>query len=375
MASDMYRLKRLDGMDRIQHTVVAPVSVGQDQFLALFTLQDISDMMHALQTVTKAKQEAIRLNESLQLAMEHANQLAAKAEAASVAKSQFLANMSHEIRTPMNGVIGMAQLLMHTNLTAEQIQYAETIKDSGQTLLSLISDILDVSKIEAGKMELSQVEFDLRAMVGEVMSMMQFTLKQKGLLATLDVSADIPAAVRGDPVRLKQVLTNLVGNAVKFTDQGEVKIEVDQMPDRPPLDNSTDLIWVRFTVRDTGIGISAEKIGRVFDQFDQIDASSTRRHGGTGLGLSIAKMLMDIQMPVMDGFEATHQIRALEKSANNEERITKNDQRIPIIAMTANAMQGDREKCISAGMDDYVAKPIMPLDLANTLSRWLPQVS
>ena len=211
------------------------------------------------------------------------------AELATRAKSEFLANMSHEIRTPMNGVIGMAGLMFTTKLDAEQREYAETIRNSAEALLGIINDILDYSKIEAGKMEVEQISFDLASTVGEVADLLAFKAHEKHLELTCIVMPDLPRMAMGDPGRLRQILINLGGNAIKFTAQGEVSIQV-----LPRQAERADRIGLRFEVHDTGIGIPADKIDELFSPFTQADNSITRKFGGTGLGLAISKQLVDI---------------------------------------------------------------------------------
>ncbi|MBI1865576.1 MAG: response regulator, partial [Nitrospirae bacterium] len=363
--------------------------------------------------------------EALLVDCENRRQRARKAEEASRAKSQFVANISHEIRTPMNGVIGMVDLLLATPLSSKQGRFAETLRTSAETLLGLINDILDFSKIEAGKLELESVDFGLREAVEDAAGLFAEAAHARGVEIACTVDDGAHDGLRGDPGRLRQVLANLIGNAVKFTPRGEIVVRVETEEEEP------DSALLRFEVRDTGIGIAPEALERIFEVFTQADGSTTRRFGGTGLGLAICKqlaammggsigvesepekgslfwftgrfgksvnrdvalgmletlgsradvaadgqevlaaldreaydlVLMDCQMPRMDGFEATEKIRSREREKGGERRTR-------IVALTASAMEEDRERCLAAGMDDFLPKPLRMEALRAALDRW-----
>ncbi len=267
-----------------------------------------SEVEHYQQTL---EEQVVQRTTELQHVTDRAIALAHQAEEANRAKSQFLANMSHEIRTPMNGVLGMTELLLDSGLPDRQRRFAETVRRSGEALLQIINDILDFSKIEAGKLELEHIEFDAREIVEEVVELLAERAQKKGVEVACLIHNDVPFTLRGDPGRLRQILTNLIGNAVKFTHQGEVIVQVQRAPD-PSLaltigtalsthngSSGVDLprdrtCYLQFSIRDTGIGLAPEQLNRLFQPFTQADGSTTRKFGGTGLGLVIAKQLAEI---------------------------------------------------------------------------------
>jgi signal transduction histidine kinase/ActR/RegA family two-component response regulator len=432
-------------------------------------------------TASRARRRDRIIQARLADAKQQAEVQAERAEAASKAKSDFLAMMSHEIRTPMNGVLGFANLLLETQLNPEQREFAQTVQRTGDALLTIIDDLLDYSKIEAGCMSVEQIDFDLRSVCEEAQAILQAAVAKRGLVMSLGYDATLPRIIKGDPVRLRQVLLNLASNAVKFTERGAVRIEVSRL----------DEAQLKISVADSGIGITAELLDRLFRRFTQADSSTTRRYGGTGLGLAISKtlvelmggtigaqslpgagstfwvtlpliagaqtqspptaaeqpaaeqplseqpvsvptlvdavaappahgaaqvgaarvllvednfvnqrvavymlaklghrvdvakhgreaidmlgksgydlVLMDCQMPEMDGFEATRIIRDRSSPVLDHE--------IPVIAMTANAFPEDRTRALACGMNDFLAKPVDRPVLASMLEKWLKPAS
>ncbi len=260
---------------RVFECGVETAKAGEEIIGRVYSYRDVTERYRTQQELIFARDEAKR---------------------ASAAKGEFLAMMSHEIRTPMNGVLGIAELLADTPLNDEQSNYVRLIRSSGETLLAILNDILDFSKIEAGKLQLEQAEFALRPMLDEINALFRFRLREGGPTFSSAADASAPTSLRGDPVRLRQILFNLVGNAFKFTETGRIDVRVD-LADTSELAQPAaqpDKVYLRFSVRDTGIGLTPEQVGRMFRSFEQADSSTTRKYGGTGLGLAICKRLVEM---------------------------------------------------------------------------------
>jgi PAS domain S-box-containing protein len=284
-----YEIERYDRFGKkITMLLSSELITINNQKYALSTSLDITDRKLAEEHILNAQKETELAYTQLEDAIEHSNQMTMEAELANISKSQFLANMSHEIRTPLNAVIGFTEIVLDTPLNEEQIDYVNTIKRSGEILLSLLNDILDFSKIEAGEINLEEINFDPELLIYDVCNLIKPKIADKSIELLCSIGDNVPAFVKGDPTRYRQILTNLMGNASKFTESGEIALSIDVE------DEDEKRIKLHAKIRDTGIGIDNDKINLIFEAFQQTDGSTTRQYGGTGLGLSICKKIANI---------------------------------------------------------------------------------
>ena len=437
----------------MEHQIILPNQTVKWVFCSGVSMVDENDNVVALKGVVQDITQKKQIDDTIK-AKE-------KAEASNKAKSDFLANMSHEIRTPLNGIVGFTDLLLKTNFDKDQLEYLVTVNESANTLMEIINNILDFSKIESGKLELSSEEIDLYELTSQIINLFKYEANYKNIDLLLDIEKDVPQFILGDSFRLKQILVNLLSNAMKFTFSGHIKLKISQV------ETSETISSIKFSVIDTGIGIKVQNQKKIFQSFIQADNTTTRKYGGTGLGLAISSqllalknselklsssygvgsefyfiiafsksnqeqndsivemtieknnqnkpikslenykiliaednkinmllaktlvkkiisncviieatngydaaalaeieepdlILMDIQMPIQNGYDATVAIRK-----------SKNCIDIPVIALTAGVLNGEREKCISHGMSDYITKPIVYTDLEIVMNKWL----